>query len=670
VHGDARDRGPHLPGEPPRPSVADHLDGLEGRRFTGRSIELRRLDALLVPRPDRPVVVVHGPGGIGKSALLRELVRRARERGLPVHRVDGRDQAGAQDALRAALDAVAADGEALLVLDTYEAVPALGALLRRGLRPLLGAGARVLIAGRRPAEPAWYDDGWSEALRTVALAPLPPGDARELLRRRGMDDPAVGGRIATWADGSPLALTVASDAILAGHEPDLDRLDADDLLAETLLQRLAADELGGADREVLAVASIALAVDARLLAAVLPGTDGDHAEAWLRSRSFSERVGTRVTLHDRVRRAVRGSLAATDAAHAQELRRRLADHLYARINEGEVRLFVDLAELIEDESVRWAIAPPPVTHHAEPARPGDADLVHPKLPAGESSRWPGLRRWFDEAPGSVVVVRDTADEIVGYGVAVTPPSAPPWAHEDPILGPWLADAAVRAPGGDAMLLREAGVLTPDADEAEQAAVVATGNHAVARSAGLTTTRWAYVGLDLADARRVAMLGAVGYERVPELDVDEAAGGPLACFVRDFGPAGVATWVRDVIYQGLGLPPASLRLTSTADAGTVRDALRGFHDASVLAANPLARGTGLTERAATVRTRLERASRAAFGDSPEERLQAEVLRRGYLDPDGGHARAMLELHLSRTTYFRRLARATDRVADHVLADGGS
>ncbi|MEV4421935.1 AAA family ATPase [Patulibacter sp. NPDC049589] len=652
--------------------TGDHLDGLESRRFAGRRAELHRLDAFLADRPDRPVLALHGPGGIGKSALVREVVRRARDRGIDVHRVDGRDHDGAGEALAAALAALRTrdrpDAGSLLVLDTYEAVPALGALLRRGVRPLLGTGARVLIAGRRPPEPAWREDGWSEVLQTLRISPLADEDARELLRLRGFDAGPAADRITAWAAGSPLALTVAGDAIQAGHEPDLDHLDADDLLADVLLERLAADELGGADREVLAVASIALAVDARLLSAVLPGTDGDHAEAWLRSRSFSEQVGTRVTLHDRVRRAVRGSLEASDRNHAHELRRRIADHLYARINEGEVRLFVDLAELIAEEEIRRAIAPPPVTHRAEWSGPGDADVVAGRLPPGVVPRWPALRRWFDEAPEAVVLVRDTADEIVGYGVAITPSSAPAWAHEDAVVGPWLADAAVRAPGGDALLLREAGVLSPDADRAEEAAVVATGNHAVIRAAGLTTARWAYVGLDPVDAGRMAMLEAIGYERVPHLD--PADDGGLVCFVRDFGPGGAASWIRDLVYHGVGLAPASHQLTSTMDPGTVRDALRGFHDATALSVNPLARGIGLTERAATVRARIEQASRAAFGDSAEERLQAQVLRRGYLDPDGGHARAMLELHMSRTTYFRRLARATDRVADHVLADGGA
>ena len=121
---------------------------------------------------------------------------------------------------------------------------------------------------------------------------------------------------------------------------DLTRLDADGAVAEALIQRLAGDELEGADREVLAVAAIARAVDARMLAAVLPGLDGDLAEQWLRSRSFTEPFGVRVALHERVRKAARGGLLATDPKLYCELRRRLADHLFGCAVLGELSLLL------------------------------------------------------------------------------------------------------------------------------------------------------------------------------------------------------------------------------------------------------------------------------------------------------------------------------------------
>jgi hypothetical protein len=98
---------------------------------------------------------------------------------------------------------------------------------------------------------------------------------------------------------------------------------------------------------------------------------------------------------------------------------------------------------------------------------------------------------------------------------------------------------------------------------------------------------------------------------------------------------------------------------------VRDALRAYHDPRALGANPLARGATSDDRAASVRRLLQDAIAAAFGDSQDEQLLRSLVEQAYLVPDGGHTRAEQDLHLSRTTYFRRLRIAVARVCDEVL-----
>lgn len=626
---------------------------------------LSALTDWLVGAPDAPVTFVHGPGGIGKSAVLHAFQRCAQAAGVAVHWIDGRDEVAAAEALRVALEALQATG-GLLILDTYEAVPALGAMVRAACRephPEL----RVLIAGRNPPEPAWGDEDDPIGLTVVNLGPLRLDDARTVVRAHGVEDPALVTTVADWADGLPLSLSIAAGAVASGHVLDLDRLDAGAVLARgAAWSGGGRSGLLGADREVIAVAALARAVDARLLGAVLPLTNGDQAEVWLRGLAFSEPLGIRVTLHERVREAVRADLAR-DPEYERELRRRIADHLYARAALGELQLLADMVELVDDPVIRWGVAPPAaVTHRAGRIVPGDDVRVAELLGARDAVWWAGTQRWFDHAPDRVTVVRDDRDQLTAYGISLTPATAPPWAGEDPVVAPLLADARRRAPAGDVLILREGEELGPSAHTGSPAAAVGTAARIF--GCGLRTLRYTYATSwesSPGSERQQAFLLAAGYVRLPELEVDDH-GRRLAFFVNDLGPGGLARAARDLVYRQLGVaPPPPLEPTALA-AEVVRDVLRSFHDPVALAASPLAVGATPAARAEMVRELLREAAAEAFGTSADEQLQREIIRRGYMDPEQGHGAAARALYLGRTTYFRRLGDAVDRLAAYLLA----
>src|SRR5258708_29040153 len=73
----------------PRRTLASRLEDRDRSRFTGRSGEVAFLNQCL-DSTDPPASVVHvcGPGGIGKSTLLREAARRARGLGRSVIGLD------------------------------------------------------------------------------------------------------------------------------------------------------------------------------------------------------------------------------------------------------------------------------------------------------------------------------------------------------------------------------------------------------------------------------------------------------------------------------------------------------------------------------------------------------------------------------------------------------
>jgi len=74
-------------------TLAERLAWRDEQHFVGREPELEFFDSLMVEEPSHQVVLVHGPGGIGKSTLLREVARRAEKRGYRPTLVEGRELA-------------------------------------------------------------------------------------------------------------------------------------------------------------------------------------------------------------------------------------------------------------------------------------------------------------------------------------------------------------------------------------------------------------------------------------------------------------------------------------------------------------------------------------------------------------------------------------------------
>jgi hypothetical protein len=635
-------------------------------RFAGRGRELDLLDTILRDDGRVAVVFVHGPGGIGKSTLLREIARRADGLGYERFAVDGRELSPVPGELERALDGAQASERPLILLDTYERVAALGPHLRGRLLPRLSAHARVIVAGRQPPEEGWRQNGWDAVTLPVPLAPLSSDDAHALLTRRGLADAAASREIVAWAGGSPLALALAADGVVvSGRSAPLAALDDDGVLSGELVRRLVGEELDGADLDVVAVAAVAHSVDARLLGEVIPGVDGDHALAWLRGLSFAEPLGSAVTLHERVRRSLQAELRASDPLRDRELRCRVADHLFLRGRAGEPTRFLQLGELVRDPAVRFGFGVgASSTHRMDVVRDGDLEAVATALGAADEPWWPGLVRWFTDAPDSVMTVRDANGRLTGFGVMTMLSDAPPWAREDAVIARLIAHA--QAVGDEDVLIRRDFIdlaAGPEGDVAS--ASLALLNAAFALRACTTATRQQYCVVDARDRSSLEFNRNAGVDQLTALD-GTIDGRALHYHLLDHGPDGIMATARALVYRDLGLTAGPRPVErEPLDAGVVRDALRAFRDPAVLATSPLARGVTVTERAASVRSRVQSAIEAELGHSGADQLLRAVLERGYLDADGSHERAILELYVSRATYFRRLADAVERVAPRVL-----
>jgi hypothetical protein len=582
--------------------------------------------------------------------------------------VEARELAPGPDALEDALGGVRAEPRALVVIDTYERIGALGGYLRRALLPELSPDARVVIAGRAAPGPEWKEGGWDSVVSELKVEGLSDEHALEVLSRHGIERDATARSIVRWAQGSPLALTLAADAELRGPglRDEADEVESPDIV-RALVARLADPELDPEHASTLWIAATARVTTLDLLRAALPDLDAREELRWLSSRTFAEPVGDGIALHQLVASALHEELSRQDPLRERELRRRICDHLYERARRGEVLLAIDLAHLTRSPAIRWGFAwQPRARFRLDDLRPGDREQIHARL----EGTWyqpllEGADRFMELAPEHVVCVRDARDRLRGYTIALTPPEAPEFCAQDPLLGPRLEHARGLADPGQAVLWRDVVAL---GEQPDPEVISMLGMAGVVMRAAHGNPRYAYLPINPRLPGALEFSRALGARHIEALD---AAVGKvrIECHIVDYGPDGVLGAQRDLIYRELGLmPPASTEAHEPLTAA-VRHALRNLERPHVLAESELATGGDLEERANSVRSQLEEAARHAFGHGAGEQLTRQTLILGYLDPTPSHELAAEQLSLSRSAYFRRLQRATERVADYIAAKRG-
>ena len=662
------------------------------QRLHGRADELARLHRW-VGTPELPVAFLHGPGGVGKSALLDAFAYDLQEDGRPVVRLDGADIGPTPEEFRAATDGHVG-ASTVVLLDRFEALADLATWLWRDWLPGLPAGVHVLVAGRHPPPAAWRADPAFTACGVVlALRNLDPASAAALIADHGITDPEDAALLAGSSRGHPLAIVVAADVHRqAGPATPLragNLLGHPDVTA-ALVERFLDDVATPRQRRALHVCGHARRVDRGLLRAALATVatgpsdgpvDDDAADdllAWLRTRPYAESHPDGLSVHDVVKDVLDRDLRWRDRQAFVDLhaaiRQVIVDRMDRAGDHEHDRLAGDLFHLHRHNPAAaslYAFADLGGVV-SRPARTDEADWLG-RICAVEH-RATAAVHWLIAQPGAWTVFEDGQGRRTGAGMIVRldRAGADDLARDPVAQWAWQRLAERRPPAsGEPVLLQNAVA----ADDPAAPGVVAD------QAAALSLRAWRLRGLGwtvLATALEpvwAPMWRYIGFERLGACQVPDGAGGTadIAVWARDFTRGGFGSWLAAMTAQeldelGSAPPPVAARIAL---------ARRDFDDAVVgllkelrrperIRANPLAE-SGLVGPGDDPAQALPRAVRRAVDglrQDPSTDLAGRVLDRTYLRPAGSQERAAEVVGTSFSTYRRHLARGTRLLQDRL------
>ena len=456
-------------------TIAEIVTAAAERDFVGRRSELAILrDAAAGAAPPVLVVFVTGPGGSGKSRLLRTALG-SLDDGVDAILLDCREieptPAGFTRSLAGSLgysepepdlvDIVGRIGASgrrtVLALDAYERFGLLDAWLRQVLLPSLPGSVLTLIAGRDPPSAAWLAaPGWAGLVKEIGLPPLSQSESIALLRARGLTELRAA-RANGFARGHPLALELAAAALTA--EPDFEiELGPPPTVIRQLLDAFVTG-LPVETLEALEAASTSRRVTEPILRSLLQRPSVRDEFDALARLPFVERTPDGLMIHDVVREAVAADLRERDPEMYAAYRRRAWGYFEARARtpapERLWEITADLIYLIENPVLRSACFPQGAAEHAvEPAVAADGPAVREILALQEA---PGaanlLGCWWERQPVSFSVARGPDGSVAAIlHLAEMGSIDPELAHSDPVARAWRHHlAAVPPRPGDRVL---------------------------------------------------------------------------------------------------------------------------------------------------------------------------------------------------------------------------
>lgn len=681
------------------PRLADRLAMARHGRFVGREFELELFRSALLA-DEAPFVVLHiyGPGGIGKTTLLRAYAHIVEENGRLAILLDGHNLEPSPQSFLTALQQVAGWQEnkaepkmptlppnAVLLIDTYEVLAPLDNWLRENFLPQLSARNLVIIAGRNTPASAWRTAiDWAALTQIRSLRNLRPEESQTYLATRGVPE-ARHPEVLTFTHGHPLALSLVAELLHQSdqavvfspqHEPNVIGV-----LLERFVQRLPSPH----HRQALEICAHVRLTTEALLAEVL-GLEAHKLFTWLRSLSFIEQGARGLFPHDLAREVLDVDLRWRNPDSYRRLHLKVRPYIVRQLQETRgieqqqatldwlyLHRYSSLGkDFLELESFG--------TLYAAPAREQDNPFIVNMVRRHEGEGSAQIAAyWLWRQPQAFTLFCRTADQQPTGFLALL-------ALAEVTQADLTADPAIKAAWNFA---QRYGPVRPGEEitykrfwmegDTYQVLPSATFNMVSAFSLIQWLTHpklaWSFAAYAQPEYAR-PLYSYINFQRSLEADF-EIDGRQYGVFAHDWRSEPAQAWLAVMAERELAtdLDPDSIApkpvaplivLSEPEFAEAVRQALRDYTQPDLLSINPLLRSRVAVETAeievspATVQSLLYEAA-ASLNVNPKDEKFYRAIWHTYLEPAPTQERAAELLGLPFSTYRYHLSNGIERIA---------
>lgn len=697
--------------------LAERLASARRTRFVGREGEIQTFrNALREQEPPFQVFYLFGPGGVGKTTLLRELGTVAEQQNARALYLDARNIEPSPYSFSATLglmlgigpndsplEALAASRQrTVLLIDTYELLCPLEHWLREEFLPEIPDNMLVAFAGREPPAKEWLrDPGWQTLLRVISLRNLAPEEGRDYLERRKIPESQISA-VLDFTHGHPLALSLVADSFDQRSDQQFKPEAAPDMV-KTLLEQFVQKVPGPAHRAALEASAMVRVMTESILAAMLnlpdptaPATASEPGAQtanelfdWLRDLSFMEARPDGLFPHDLAREALIADVRWRNPDWYQELHRRARNYYLKQLQavKGAAQQLVlfDYIFLHRDNPVvrpffEWASSGTLIADQMK-----ESDI--PSL-AGIVARWEGedsadlAAAWMQAQPEGTLVLRDTESIPAGLMTMVRLERATPkQIAGDPGTQASMKYLNRHAPlrAGEAATVFRFWMSRDTYQQVSPAQSVVFVN---AVRHYLSTPGLAFTFFPVADMD--FWRGVFDYadlHRIPEADY-EVDGRKFGVYGHDWRVVPPLQWLTLLAERETAASPQQVAPSTTASLivlsraefdSALHDALRDFSRPHRLRENPLLRSRMIMERIGATAGSEERlnALQSLLREaveipqvSPREAKLYRAVQYTYLKPAMTQEQAAEALDVPFSTYRRHLKAGMIRVTDYL------